>query len=42
MDLAYINGYRFLYFSKNFSKYLSSRYEQKIFDSTKASATDPL
>ena len=31
----YVKGYGFLFFAKNFRKILSSKYEEKLYDTTK-------
>ena len=41
-ERRYVKGYRFLSFTKNIGKNLSSRYGQKLFDIAKKSATDAL
>ena len=38
-DRIYVKGYRFFYFPKNMSTQLSSKYGQKLLDSTKKSTT---
>ena len=41
-DRKYVKGYRFLSFSKNIGKNLSSKYGQKLLESAKKSATDAI
>ena len=41
-DRIYFKGYGFLSFAKNMGKSLSSKYGQKLLDSTKKSATDAI
>ena len=41
-DRIYVKGYGFLSFAKNMGKSLSSKYGQKLLDSTKRSATDAI
>ena len=41
-DRIYVKGYGFLSFAKNMGKSLSSKYGQKLPDSTKKSATDAI
>ena len=41
-ERRYAKGYRFLSFPKNIGKNLSNKYGQKLVDSAKKSATDPL
>ena len=38
----YAKGYRFLFFAKNISKIISTKYSQKLVDSAKTSATDAI
>ena len=38
----YVKGYGFLFFAKNTGKSLSNKYGQKLFDSSKKSATDAI
>ena len=41
-DRIYVKGYRFLSFAKIMGKSLCSKYEQKLLDSRKKSASDTL
>ena len=41
-DRIYVKGYGFLSFAKNMGKSLSSKYGQKLLDSTKKSTTDAI
>ena len=41
-DRIYVKGYGFLYFAKNIRKNLSNKFDQKLLDSTKKSATDAM
>ena len=41
-DRTYVKGYGFLYFAKNMGKNLSSKYGQKLLDSSKKSTTDAI
>ena len=41
-DRIYVKGYGFLSFAKNMGKDLSSKYGQKLLDSTKKSTTDAI
>ena len=41
-DRIYVKGYGFLSFAKNMGKSLSNKYGQKLLDSAKKSATDPI
>ena len=38
----YVKRYGFLSFAKNMGKYLSNKYDQKLFDRTKNSTTDAI
>ena len=41
-DRGYVKGYGFLSFAKNTGKNISSKYSQKLVDTTKISATDAI
>ena len=41
-EVRSVKGYRFLSFAKNIGKNLSNKYDQKLVDSAKKSATDAL
>ena len=41
-DRRYVKGYGFLSFAKNIGKNISSKYNQKLVDSAKKSATDSI
>ena len=41
-DRVYVKGYGFLSFDKNMGKSLSNKYGQRLIDSAKKSATDPI
>ena len=41
-DIIYVKGYGFLSFAKTMGKSLSNKYGQKLFDSAKKSAADPI
>ena len=41
-DRRYVKGYAFLFFAKNISKNISSKYSQKLVDSTNKSAKDAI
>ena len=42
LQIEDVKGYRFLSFAKNIGKNISSKYSQKLVDSTKKSATDAI
>ena len=41
-DRIYVKGYGFLSFAKNIGKKISNKYDQKLLDSAKKSATDAI